>query len=239
MNGPTRPSTFGTFAMHVTLCPLLPLRFGTCIFPAVPLKRVWQFKISLKEVTPPVWRVILVPEEYTFWDLHVAIQDAMGWLDCHLHEFQIRHPDLQTLERIGIPQEEPVPLPGGDPTLPGWQIDIADYFSDSNTTAKYLYDFGDGWEHDLVLENVLQRDSQADYPLCLAGERACPPEDCGGPPGYERFLEAIRDETHVDHDGMLKWVGGRFSPEEFDPMEVRFSDPVERWRIAFDDETLI
>ena len=83
----------------------------------------------------------------------------------------------------------------------------------------YEYDFGDGWEHEVVLEKVLARDSTAKYPRCLGGARACPPEDCGGPGGYINFLGAISDPEHEEHDEYLDWIGGEFDPDKFDPAE--------------------
>ena len=84
----------------------------------------------------------------------------------------------------------------------------------------YEYDFGDGWEHELLLEKMLPKDMETRYPICLAGKRACPPEDCGGIWGYSDFLAAIRDPTHPEHDEMLEWVGGEFDPDAFDADEV-------------------
>jgi len=84
----------------------------------------------------------------------------------------------------------------------------------------YLYDFGDGWEHEIVVEGVVTPDPTVQYPWCLTGERACPPEDCGGPPGFERFREAVEDPTHDDHGHMLSWVGGSYDAEAFDREKV-------------------
>ena len=194
--------------------------------------RVYQFKITLKEIKPAIWRRIQVPETYTFWDLHVAIQDAMGWEDYHLHEFEILDPSSGLEVRIGIPDEESKYF--GMEVLPGWKQKIADYFSMENRTANYIYDFGDNWEHKIQLERILPRDKNVEYPICLAGRRACPPEDCGGVWGYEGFLEAIKNPKHPEHEEMLEWIGGEFDPEHFDPEEVIFEDPAERRKIAFE-----
>lgn len=191
---------------------------------------VYQFKITLKEVRPPVWRRIQVPSTYTFWGLHVAIQDAMGWGDYHLHEFEILNPKTGIRDQIGIPDFD-----WGNDCLPGWEERIAAYFSPDNPQAIYMYDFGDGWEHTVVLEEILPREAELDYPRCTGGKRACPPEDCGGPYGYEMFLEAIQDPEHEEHDEMLEWVGGSFDPERFDPQAVSFDDPEKRWEFAFGD----
>ena len=99
--------------------------------------------------------------------------------------------------------------------------------------AQYEYDFGDGWEHDVELEAVGLRVPSAKYPRCLAGERACPPEDCGGPPGYERLLEILANPAHEEYDEMLEWVGGQFDANAFAAERVRFDNPKVRWRKAF------
>ena len=197
-----------------------------------PSSKVHHFAVTLQEVEPPVWREIQVPSDYTFWDLHVAIQDAMGWLDYHLHEFEITNPATGDVERIGIPVED---FLDQQPTLPGWEAQISDYFSSENAAASYTYDFGDNWLHTVTLKDVLERNPKMRYPRCVAGERACPPEDCGGPWGYEEFLEAIRNPHHEEHESMLEWAGGSFDPEAFESGDVSFDDPNERWRIAFRD----
>ena len=190
---------------------------------------VYQFRIDLADIRPPIWRRIQVPEAYTFWDLHVAIQDSMGWLDYHLHEFEIMDPSSREKCKIGIPDEEF----GYEKVFPGWRRKIADYFSLENPKAKYVYDFGDYWVHNLKLEKILPREKGVKYPRCIKGKRACPPEDCGGTGGYEEFLEAIMNPKHEEHEEMLRWIGGEFDPEYFDPKEVVFEDPDKRFKIAF------
>ena len=184
---------------------------------------VYQFKITLKGSKPPIWRKIQVPENYTFWDLHVAIQDAMGWSDYHLHVFEMFDPSTGLMLNIGIPDKE-----GDSDDLPGWKYKIADYFSIENQSALYTYDFGDDWEHKIELEKILPRDKNIKYPLCIAGKQACPPEDCGGVWEYEEFLEAIKNPKHKEHKEMLEWIGGDSDPEYFDIKEVEFDNPKER-----------
>ena len=190
--------------------------------------QVYQFKITLRDIKPPIWRRIQVPETYTFWDLHVAIQDAMGWSDYHLHEFEIADPSTDLMVNIGIPDED-----FDREILPGWKQKIADYFSMGNRLAEYIYDFGDNWEHIIKLEKIFPRDKNIDYPICIAGKRACPPEDCGGIWGYENFLEIINDPDNEEYEDMIEWVGGEFDPEHFDVKEVSFDDPDKRRKIAF------
>lgn len=191
--------------------------------------QVYQFKITLKETKPPIWRRIQVPETYSFWDLHVAIQDAMGWGDAHLHLFNIKDRSTGEFVEIGIPDED---FEEEFETLPGWKKKIADYFSMENSKAEYVYDFGDNWEHTIKLEKILPRDEKTVYPICIDGNRACPPEDCGGPWGYEDLLQTISDPDDEEYEDTMEWLGGEFDPEEFDPEEVHFDDPDGRRKMA-------
>ena len=192
--------------------------------------RVYQFKISLRNINPPIWRCIQVPEIYTFWDLHVAIQDAMGWLDYHLHEFKVVDPSTGMKIDIGIPEEEYSEF--GE-TIPGWKEKIAEWFSKDNRKVDYIYDFGDDWVHNIELEDILPKEEGVLYPVCIEGKRACPPEDCGGIWGYERLLNIISDKNHEEYEEMIEWLGGGFDPENFDPKSVGFTDPEKRWKFAF------
>ena len=193
--------------------------------------QVYQFKITLKDIKPIIWRRIQVPKTYTFWDFHVAIQDAMGWYDSHLHEFEIVNPLSGTKTIIGIPNEDEDFA--NYKTLPGWKQKIANYFLGENKSANYIYDFGDNWEHKIILEKILPKKNNITYPLCIKGERACPPEDCGGTYGYEDFLKIVRNPNDEQREEMLEWIGGEFDSEHFDPREVTFDDPAERFRMTF------
>jgi len=181
--------------------------------------KVFQFKIILDDTNPQVWRRVRVPENYTFWDLHVAIQDCMGWMDSHLHEFIVKDPSTGGEVSFGIPDEEFDDIVGK--FLPGWECHISDYFSIKNKRAQYIYDFGDNWEHTVILEKVLIREKGTKYPVCIAGERACPPEDCGSIPGYE-------DLCAGKHEFQKEYEAEGFDPDKFDPKEVVFDDPEER-----------
>jgi hypothetical protein len=172
--------------------------------------RVYQFKITLKNISPPIWRRIQVPESYSFWDLHVAIQDVMAWLDYYLHEFKIVNPSTGIKVEIGIPVDDDFDM--GREVLPGWKEKTADYFSMENRVAYYEYDFGDIWEHTIKLEKILPRNKDKDYPRCIAGKRSCPPEDCGGVWGYEDFLEIISNPDHEEYEETMEWAGGAFDP---------------------------
>lgn len=190
---------------------------------------IYQFKITLKDIKPTIWRRIQVPKTYTFWELHVAIQDAMGWNDCHLHEFKLINPLTDTEINIGIPDEEYEDYK----VLPSWKQKIANYFILKNQGVNYIYDFGDYWKHRITLEKMLPKEENITYPRCIEGRRACPPEDCGGPYNYNDFLESIRNPDDEQHEEMLEWVGGEFDSEHFDPNEVTFDNPAARFKIAF------
>ena len=207
----------------------------------LPFSKVYQFKVTLIETDPPVWRRIQVPGCYSFWDLHCAITDAFGWLDYHLHLFTLRNPRTGAEDHFGIPDD------GGDDldmlgyvTLPGWMTNISRYFTlkPDNALADYLYDFGDGWHHAVQLEEILPKAKGLAYPRCVGGEKACPPEDCGGVGGYRRFKKAIAYHNAADHDALLNWAGGWFDPDWFDMGLVRFQDPHLRWEISFQDKPI-
>jgi hypothetical protein len=193
---------------------------------------VFQFLIELNRAKPRIWRRLQVPDNYSFWDLHVAIQDAMGWLDCHLHEFRIRQSKSGPEMLIGIPDDE---YPKERPCLAGWQVRVSDYFGPGALPVIYAYDFGDGWEHTLQCEGWFASDTSQTYPRCVDGAGACPPEDCGGPHGYQQFLDAIANPKHPEHGEMKAWIGRDFDSKVFDPAQIVFDDPRQRWESAFAD----
>lgn len=188
-------------------------------------KDIYQFTITLKDIKPAIWRRIQVPENYTFWDFHVAIQDAMGWTDSHLHAFKMINPKTNKTEELGIP---------GDIDFEefvmhaGWEENIADWFLEENDKASYNYDFGDDWKHEIVLEKIVPKEDGVKYPVCLGGERACPPEDCGGIWGYEELLETISNPEDEEYERMMQWLGGNFDPEYFSSKKVKFDNPKKR-----------
>ncbi|MGP8329345.1 MAG: plasmid pRiA4b ORF-3 family protein [Methanosarcinaceae archaeon] len=192
---------------------------------------VYQFKITLEDAKPPIWRRIQVPETYTLWDFHVAIQDVMNWLDYHLHRFEVINPSTGTKLKIGIPEEV---FGECGVTPPGWNEKMSDYFTMENRKADYIYDFGDNWIHNIELEKIVTREEGVKYPICIKGKRASPPEDCGGVWGYEELLEIIVDPNHKRHEEMLNWTGGDFDPEYFDVKNVYFDNPNKRLKIAFE-----
>jgi hypothetical protein len=192
--------------------------------------QVYQFKITLKGIKPPIWRRIQVPETYSFWDMHVAIQDVMGWDDYHLHEFEIVDPSTNLEVNIGTPAKDD--LFGRDVLIES-KHKIADYFSMEYPSADYTYDFGDDWIHKIQLEKILPREKNINYPICIKGKGACPPEDCGGIWGYEELLEIIKNPKNEEYEEMLEWLGGEFDPEYFNVEDIHFSDPSKRRKIEF------
>jgi len=201
-------------------------------------EEIYQFKITLKGIRPPIWRRIQVPGDYTFWDLHVAIQDVMGWYDMHLHAFEIINPKTKKMEEIGIPDDE---YPSTIPVIAGWDLEITRYFTMENSKAMYVYDFGDDWCHNVKLEKILPREDDVVYPRCLGGRRAAPPEDCGGSYGYLEMMEIINDPEHEEYEDMREWLDESFDPEHFDKKEIEFSDPQKRLDEGYpwNDDSLI
>ena len=182
--------------------------------------RVYQFKITIKGIKPPIWRRIQVPETYTFWELSSAIQDAIGWTGGHLYEFTCLNPKTGINDTISMPESE-----FDRSVKDGRKKKIAAYFSLKNKKSAYVYDFGDDWEHTVVLEKIIPADPKTNYPCCIAGKRNGPPDDVGGVFGYEEFVSIMKDPQHEEHDEMVEWYGDIFDPEKFDCTEVVFNDP--------------
>jgi len=179
-------------------------RLGT---PA-PGDPVLQVKITLAEVAdPPVWRRLLVPAAIRLDRLHQVIQAAMGWQDYHLHVFSDGRAEY------GLPDPD---LPFRDERT----ATLGELLPRAGSRPGYTYDFGDGWEHEIALEKRLAAEPSVAYPVCVAGEGACPPEDCGGAWGYEHLREVLADPSSAEHQDMLAWLGldkaGDFDPHRFD-----------------------
>ena len=172
---------------------------------------VYQLKVTLDDSKPPIWRRILVPENITLYDLHEIIQRVMGWRNYHLHMFKIAG------QIYGGPADDETGMLG---TKNETLYRINQLGLREKSKFSYEYDFGDSWEHTILVEKITSTDPSAHYPVCVTGKRACPPEDVGGIWGYVDFLEAIADPNHVEHDEMLEWAGGEFDPERFDPDKV-------------------
>jgi hypothetical protein len=196
-----------------------------------PFQSVLQFKIALIETHPPIWRRIQVPEYYTFYDLHVTIQDAMGWMDCHLHDFRIQ-PRRRACMDIRI--ESPFAIEDIEEEFPllTTEAAVTDFLTEEGDRAIYSYDYGDGWEHDVVFEGSFPKEPGRKYPICLAGELAGPPEDCGGIPGYYDCIKALKRRDNSE--GLLTWLG-RWRPDRFDPAKIKFESPLRRLKKAMGD----
>ncbi len=175
--------------------------------------QIYQIKVTLNDTHPPIWRRIWVPANTTLARLHDILQIAMGWTDSHLHQFSIHG------ERYG---DARIDETGDLGFLPEQRYQLSQVMTGSRARFEYQYDFGDSWDHTLLVEKILplQPGMRATPARCLAGQRASPPEDVGGVWGYQEFLEALADPSHPEHDEYLEWVGGAFDPEAFDPDEV-------------------
>lgn len=166
---------------------------------------VYQLKVTLDHVRPPIWRRVLVPSAITLAGLHDVLQIAMGWTDSHLHQFEFRG------ALYGKPVRE-------------YDFDVQDeartrldrLLVRAKDQMHYEYDFGDGWRHLITLEKVVTPESTVQLPTCIAGARACPPEDCGGAPGYAQLCEVLADPTHPEYEEMLEWVGEDYDPAFLD-----------------------
>jgi hypothetical protein len=176
-------------------------------------QEIYQIKVTLLGMDPPIWRRLLVPADLTLEQLHHVLQLAMGWEDCHMHEFRIGQ------QRFGTPDPMEQVL-GGSRTASERTARLFNVLSRAGTKAVYTYDFGDSWEHQIVVEKRLAPEPGCPYPVCLAGERHGPPEDCGGIPGFYNLLEAISDPEHEQHEELLDWLGGDFDPQAFSVEQV-------------------
>jgi hypothetical protein len=168
-------------------------------------RTVHQLKLTLREVKPPVWRRIVVESDLTLGELAGVLEAAMGWESYHLHAFEVGG------TRYGVPD-------------PDWDMDdldenrfrLADVLPKVGMKMRWEYDFGDGWEHDVLVEAIGPPERGVEYPLCLAGRRACPLEDCGGPWGYADLLVALADPDHPEHEERREWAPPGFDPARFD-----------------------
>lgn len=187
-------------------------------------KNVYQLKINLLDTK--VWRRILVPESYTFYDLHLAIQDSVGWTDSHLHRFEKRDENshrptliIDCPYCVGEYENEA-------PTFYVTETSLSRFFKHPADYIYYEYDFGDSWHHKIELEDILPKISVLHYPLCLSGQMACPPEDCGSIPGY---LDCIKASKGKGRKELREWLDPDWDPKYFDPKKVKFQNPRKRF----------
>jgi len=173
--------------------------------PARNADTIYRLKVTLRDIRPPIWRRVEVPGHVSLHSLHEILNEAMGWWDSHLHDFEID----------GV--EYTVPDEDMDPDRPAeddrrWRLDAV--VTEPGRRFTYRYDFGDDWRHEVIVEAIGEPVAGVFYPRVTKGRRRCPPEDCGGPWGYGDFLVTLADSSHTEHDSMIEWVGGAFDPEE-------------------------
>lgn len=181
---------------------------------SLDLRRVYRLKVTLKGSKPPIWRRLEVPGDITLAKLHQILQVAMGWTDSHLHSFKIGETYYQE------------PAPDFYPEFSLAEAKDEKRFKLQQVAFRekmkilYEYDFGDSWEHEILVEKILPMMEERRHPICLKGAGACPPEDIGGVWGYYDFLEIMQDPKHPEHENMVEWVGGHFDPDEFNLDEI-------------------
>jgi hypothetical protein len=173
-------------------------------------RTVYQLKVTLIDSQPPIWRRVQVESGVTLDRLHHTLQVVMGWTNSHMHGFRVpQRAQPRARQRL-------LPIESADEKA----TRLGDVLRRPKDWCIYDYDFGDGWEHQLLLEKVLARSPSERYPTVLAGRGACPPEDVGGVPGYYHFLQVMNDPKHPEHEDMMEWAGGSFDPTAFDAYEI-------------------
>lgn len=173
--------------------------------------KIYQLKVTLTGIRPPIWRTLWIPSTMGLDVLHQVLQTAMGWTDSHLHQFvsgRTFYSAVDEYDEFGMEAEDES------------RYTIAQLLQKEKDSILYEYDFGDDWQHRIVLEKTLPLDGATPLPKCIKGRRACPPEDCGGVWGYQNLLEVLKDPGHSEYDDMLEWVGGGLDPERFDVREI-------------------
>ncbi len=169
---------------------------------------IYQLKITLRRSKPPIWRRIQVTDSTTLRDLHEIVQVVMGWTNSHLHQFVV----------TGRPYSDPrFEL---DDVSDERRVSLSRLALQPRMHFGYEYDFGDSWEHDILVEKTFPPEPGAAYPRCITGKLACPPEDCGGTWGYYQLLETVQDPRHPDYKEMREWLGDGFDPDAFDLASV-------------------
>ncbi len=215
-------------------------------------QKLLRVGITLEDSKPPIWREVLVWQDIKLGALHDVIQIVMGWNDGHLHQF------IQKLKRSTRPSQEEIDachhsgkwdddfqarVQGRKFFAPKWAPDgtpidmegtdeaavlLADVYPNAGSNLTYEYDFGDSWRHVIKVKRAGNPEPDAEYPVCLGGEGACPPEDCGGVWGYYSMLEAIADPKNEQHEDMVDWLGDDFDSDAFDLKDV--NSKLARWR---------
>lgn len=208
-------------------------------------REIYELRITLRGTKPPIWRRVAVEADVTLAELHEIVQIAMGWLDGHLHQFRMKikvvPPRPAEIARIaqsggweGLEarlRDERIfcdlcfdGMDGEDER----QVRLSELCPKVKDKLLYDYDFGDGWEHSVEVTKMRPPKDGVRYPTCLAGKRACPPEDCGGVWGYYDMLAALADPKHLEHEHYSEWLGGDFDSDLFDPNEA--NDVFAEWK---------
>ncbi len=183
---------------------------------------VYQLKITLRHVRPSIWRRLRVPGAVPLDKLHHALQIALGWTNSHLHQFRVG----DACYGMRDPHED-----WGTEMLDERKVRL-EQIAKARSKLVYEYDFGDDWQHDVLVEAVEPATDRDALPVCLDGQRACPPEDCGGPHGYANLLVSLADPKHPDHEDMKEWIGSHFAAEHLDLDQVNkdLRTLAARWR---------
>jgi hypothetical protein len=173
-------------------------------------KQIYRLKVTLQETAPAVWRRLLVPADMSLAKFHRVLQDSFGWTNSHLNCFECWS---GCFGMVGIEED-------ADDLEDERRTKLASVLPNEGACLIYRYDYGDDWEHLVVLERILEPDHRHHYPLCVGGARACPPEDCGGTSGYEELCRVLLSSKDEEHDSTLTWLGGYFDPAGFDANAV-------------------
>ena len=171
------------------------------------MNKILQFKITLKNTEPKIWRRFLVPENINFYELHLIIQNIMGWYNSHLYQFVYNN----NMNLIGDPE-----LLEQEDVMDAKKFHVKDYFNEQKKKIEYEYDFGDGWTHELIFEKAIEEEYGKYYPVCLEGEGNCPPEDCGGVGGFDNLVEAMKKKKGKEYKEYKEWLGEDYNSAEFD-----------------------
>jgi hypothetical protein len=185
---------------------------------------IYQLRVILKDIKPPIWRRILIASDVKLHRLHYILQDVMGWDNSHLYQFIVKDGAMRHF--YGEPHDD-----YGGQMKDARRVRLSEVAPGAKARLVYEYDFGDDWEHEILVEKIVPREAGLKYPVCISGARACPPEDCGGTWGYGEFLKAIADPDNPESESTLEWTGDGFDfdPEQFDLEEVNRELGTGRW----------